>query len=42
MPTPVGAHPLTINFKHSIAANEGLLRGGYSKTGTFPLSATTP
>jgi cytochrome c len=41
-PTPVGAHPVTINFKQPIAATDSLLRGNYSKTLTFTLSATTP
>jgi cytochrome c len=41
-PNPLGAHPVTINFKQSIAATDSLLRGAYSKTLTFTLSATTP
>ncbi|MDA0159025.1 ThuA domain-containing protein [Solirubrobacter ginsenosidimutans] len=41
-PTPVGAHPVTINFKQPIAATDSLLRGNYTKTLTFTLSATTP
>ena len=42
LPTPVGAHPVTIGFKQPIAATDGLLRGNYAKTLTFTLSATTP
>ena len=40
--TPVGARPVTIDFKQSIAATESLLRGAYGKTLVFTLSATTP
>ena len=42
LPTPVGARPVTIDFKQSIAATESLVTGGYGKTLVFTLSATTP
>ena len=40
--TPVGARPVTIDFKQSIAATDSLLTGAYGKTLVFTLSATTP
>ena len=40
--TPVGARPVTIDFKQPIAATDSLLTGNYGKTLTFTLSATTP
>jgi hypothetical protein len=39
---PVGARPVTIDIKQSIAATEPLLSGGYGKTVVFTLTATTP
>jgi hypothetical protein len=33
---------LTLTFKQSIGANEGLRTGTYSKTLTFTLSTTAP
>ena len=39
---PVGARPVTIDLKQSIAATEPLLSGGYGKTVVFTLTATTP
>ena len=41
-PTPVGARPVAIDLKQSIAATEPLLTGSYAKTLVFTLSATTP
>jgi hypothetical protein len=41
-PSPVASDAVTIDFKQSIAATDSLLRGGYTKTLTFTLSATTP
>ena len=40
--TPVGARPVTIDFKQSIAATDSLLTGNYGKTLVFTLSPTTP
>jgi cytochrome c len=40
--TPVGARPVQIDFKQSIAATDSLLTGAYGKTLVFTLSATTP
>ena len=40
--TPVGARPVAIDLKQSIAATEPLLTGSYAKTLVFTLSATTP
>ncbi len=40
--TPVGARPVTIEFKQSVAATDSLLSGAYGKTLVFTLSATTP
>jgi PKD repeat protein/glucose/arabinose dehydrogenase len=40
--TPVGARPVTLEFKQPVAAADPLLRGNYAKTLTFTLSATTP
>jgi hypothetical protein len=34
--------PVTIDFRQSIAATEGLRTGAYGKTLTFTLSTTTP
>jgi hypothetical protein len=39
---PVGARPVEIDIKQSIAATESLLSGGYGKTVVFTLTATTP
>ena len=39
---PVSANSVTLGFKQSIGANEGLRTGAYSKTLTFTLSTTTP
>ena len=39
---PVGNDAVTIGFKQSIGASEGLRTGAYSKTLTFTLSTTTP
>jgi hypothetical protein len=39
---PTSNEAVTINFKQSIGANEGLRTGNYSKTLTFTLSTTTP
>ena len=39
---PVGQTPVTIDFRQSIAATEGLRTGAYGKTLTFTLSTTTP
>ena len=39
---PVSANNVTLGFKQSIGANEGLRTGAYSKTLTFTLSTTTP
>ncbi|MDA0164587.1 M14 family metallopeptidase [Solirubrobacter ginsenosidimutans] len=39
---PVSADPVTLNFKQTIAASEGLRTGSYGKTLTFTLSTTTP
>jgi hypothetical protein len=33
---------VTVTFKQSVSATEGLRAGGYSKTLTFTLSTTTP
>jgi hypothetical protein len=40
--TPVGARPVTVEFKQPVAATDSLLTGTYGKTLTFTLSATTP
>jgi len=40
--TPVGARPVTLEFKQPVAAADSLLTGAYGKTLTFTLSATTP
>jgi cytochrome c len=40
--TPVGARPVTVEFKQPVAATDSLLTGAYGKTLTFTLSATTP
>jgi hypothetical protein len=40
--TPVGARPVTVEFKQPVAATDSLLTGAYAKTLTFTLSATTP
>ena len=40
--TPVGARPVQVDMKQSIAATEPLLSGGYGKTLVFTLTATTP
>ena len=40
--TPVGARPVTVEFKQPVAATDSLLTGSYGKTLTFTLSATTP
>ena len=39
---PGRATPVTIGFRQSIAATEGLRTGAYGKTLTFTLSTTTP
>ena len=39
---PVSNDPVTIGFKQSIAANDALRTGVYSKTLTFTLSTTQP
>jgi hypothetical protein len=39
---PVSNDPVTLAFKQSIAANDALRTGTYSKTLTFTLSTTTP
>ena len=39
---PVSNDGVTLTFKQSIAANEPLRTGSYSKTLTFTLSTTTP
>jgi len=39
---PVGARPVNVEFKQSVAATDALLTGAYGKTLTFTLSATTP
>jgi hypothetical protein len=39
---PTSNEPVTIAFKQSIAANDALRTGSYSKTLTFTLSTTTP
>jgi hypothetical protein len=39
---PVSADLVTLNFKQTIAATEGLRTGSYGKTLTFTLSTTTP
>ena len=39
---PTSNEAVTINFKQSIAANDALRTGAYSKTLTFTLSTTTP
>ena len=39
---PVSNDSATIGFKQSIAANDALRTGAYSKTLTFTLSTTTP
>jgi alpha-L-rhamnosidase len=39
---PVSNDPLTVSFKQSIAADEGLRTGSYAKTLTFTLSTMTP
>jgi hypothetical protein len=39
---PVGATPVTLGFRQSIAATVGLRTGSYGKTLTFTLSTTTP
>ena len=39
---PVSANSVTLGFRQSIGANEGLRTGAYSKTLTFTLSTTTP
>jgi type 1 glutamine amidotransferase len=41
-PEPVASDAVTIGFKQPIAATDALLRGSYTKTLTFTLSATTP
>jgi hypothetical protein len=41
-PAPVASDAVTLGFKQPIAATDALLRGGYAKTLTFTLSATTP
>ena len=41
-PAPVASDAVTIGFKQPIAATDALLRGNYTKTLTFTLSATTP
>ena len=39
---PVGARPVSVEFKQPVAATDPLLTGSYGKTLTFTLSATTP
>ena len=39
---PASNDPVTVSFKQSIAANDALRTGAYSKTLTFTLSTTTP
>ena len=39
---PVSNDEVTLDFKQSIAANDALRTGSYSKTLTFTLSTTTP
>ena len=41
-PGPVSNDPVTIGFEQSIAANDPLRTGSYSKTLTFTLSTTNP
>jgi hypothetical protein len=41
-PSEIATDAVTITFKQSISANEGLRSGTYSKTLTFTLSTTTP
>ena len=41
-PTPTSGHPLAIDFKQPIAADDQLVTGGYGKVLVFTLSATTP
>jgi PKD repeat protein len=42
VPVPFSARPITLGFKQHIDASEPLITGGYGKTLTFALSATTP
>jgi YD repeat-containing protein len=39
---PVGARPVSVEFKQPVAATDSLLTGAYGKTLVFTLSATTP
>ncbi|MDA0181780.1 lamin tail domain-containing protein [Solirubrobacter phytolaccae] len=39
---PISVRKVTVGFKQSIAAEDGLRTGSYSKTLTFTLSTTTP
>jgi hypothetical protein len=39
---PVSADLVTLTFKQSIGASEGLRTGSYGKTLTFTLSTTAP
>jgi hypothetical protein len=39
---PVSSENSTLTFRQSIAANEALVMGGYSKSLTFTLTTTTP
>jgi hypothetical protein len=39
---PISADQVTLDFKQTIAASEGLRTGAYGKTLTFTLSTTTP
>ena len=39
---PTSNEAVAINFRQSIAANDALRTGAYSKTLTFTLSTTTP
>ena len=39
---PVSNDPVALGFKQTIAANDPLRTGSYSKTLTFTLSTTTP
>ena len=39
---PVSGDAVTLDFKQTIGANEGLRTGSYSKSLTFTLSTTTP
>jgi beta-glucosidase len=41
-PYPVSNDPVTVNYKQSIAANDALRTGAYSKTLTYTLSTTQP